>query len=29
MELDCNGIFQGQTAMYQSVELDAVAVNLH
>jgi Collagen triple helix repeat (20 copies) len=29
MELDCDGIFQGQTASYQQVELDAVAVNLH
>ena len=29
MELDCSGIFQGQTAEYVQVELDAVAVNLH
>ncbi len=29
MELDCSGIFIGQTAYYQQVELDAVAVNLH
>ena len=29
MELDCSGIFVGQTADYEQVELDAVAINLH